>query len=326
MSTSVPNDSQSPARPVILIVGYKAYDELAGCLASIARHEPAARVVVVDHAADPSRGRVLSSGHPSVAYLPTADNPGFSAGVNRAARHAGPGAALLVLNPDCELTGPVLDPLARLLAEHPRAGVVGGRVRETDGSVQASARAFPDWTTGMAGRTSWLTRVAPNNPLTRRNLKHDAGALRTPSAAPRDVPVVGHPSTPIPDPSTWAPGHQSTWAPVGVDWVSGAFMLIRRETFDALGGFDERFFLYWEDADFCRRALDAGWTTLYAPAVEVVHHTSRTTAHAPTRSLVAFHISALRYHWNHGGLFARLLSPLVATALAARLALRMLRA
>jgi hypothetical protein len=57
-----------------------------------------------------------------------------------------------------------------------------------------------------------------------------------------------------------------------------------------------------------------------------VHHTSRTSAHAPTRSLVAFHVSALRYHWKHGGLIARLLSPLVAAALAARMALRMFKA
>ncbi len=103
-------------------------------------------------------------------------------------------------------------------------------------------------------------------------------------------------------------------------------MLIRHETFDTLGGFDERFFLYWEDADFCRRALDAGWTTMYAPVAEVVHHTARTSAHAPARSLVAFHVSALRYHWTHGGVIARLLSPLVAAALAARLALRMFTA
>lgn len=304
MSTSAANDPPSRARPVILIVGYRAYDELESCLGSIGRHEPAARVVVVDHAADPVRGGQLAANHPSVSYFPTNGNPGFSAGVNRAAGEAGP-APLLLLNPDCELTGPVLDPLMRVLDDWPRAGIVGGRVRESDGTIQASARAFPDWTTGIAGRTSWLTRVAPGNPLSRRNLRHDAGASA--------------------HPGTRAPEHPGTSAPSPVDWISGAFMLIRRETFDALGGFDERFFLYWEDADFCRRALDAGWTTVYAPAVEVVHHTSRTSAHAPTRSLVAFHVSALRYHWKHGGLIARLLSPLVAAALAARMALRMFK-
>jgi len=298
--------------PSILVVGYRAYDELEACLASIARHEPAARVVVVDHAADPQRGSELAARFPWARYLPSSGNPGFAAGVNRAARDAGPGP-LLLLNPACELTAPILDAMARVLAENPRAGVVGGLVRESDGAVQASARAFPDWTTGLGGRTSWLTRVAPDNPLTRRNLRHDAGALRTPSTGAPEYS------------GTRAPEHLGTRAPVPVDWVSGAFMLIRRETFDALGGFDERYFLYWEDADFCRRATNAGWPTLYAPVVEVVHHTSRTSAHAPTRSRVAFHISALRYHWTHGGLLARLLSPLVAAALAARLAVRVLK-
>ncbi len=287
--------STSTARPSILIVGYKAYDELEGCLASIARHEPGASVVVVDHDADAARGRAIQSAHPTIVYVPTPGNPGFGAGVNRAARASAAGP-LLLLNPDCELTGPILEPLARVLAEHPRAGIVGGLVREADGGVQASARAFPDWTTGLAGRTSWLTRVLPGNPLTRRNLKMAAGE-----------------------------SSRSAGPPVVVDWVSGAFMLIRREAFDAIGGFDEGFFLYWEDADLCRRAKDTGWTTIYAPVATVTHHTSRASRHAPVRSLVAFHVSALRYHWKHGGWLARLLSPMVAAALATRLAVRVLR-
>ena len=125
--------------------------------------------------------------------------------------------------------------------------------------------------------------MAPGNPLTRRNLTTDpASGLRQ------------------------------------VDWVSGAFMLIRRETFDAIGGFDERFFLYWEDADFCKRAADAGWTTWYAPVAEVVHRTARASRHAPVRSQAAFHVSAFRYYWKHGGAWARLASPVAALTLAAR--------
>jgi GT2 family glycosyltransferase len=169
----------------------------------------------------------------------------------------------------------------------PRAGVVGGLVRESDGAVQASARRFPDATTGLAGRTAWLSRVLPGNPLTRRNL------TTTPAEGVRQV-----------------------------DWVSGALMLIRREVFDELRGFDERFFLYWEDADFCRRAAAAGWSTWYAPVAEVVHRTARTSRHAPVRSLAAFHVSAFRYYWKHGSVLAKLASPFVAAGLAGRFAAR----
>jgi GT2 family glycosyltransferase len=266
----------------VVIVNYRAYAELQSCLASLAKCEPDAAIVVIDHAADLAEASRLSAAFPRVAYRATHENPGFGAGVNAAAREAGAGA-LLLLNPDCELTMPLVGPLLSVLEHDSTAGVVGGLVREPDGTVQASARRFPDATTGLAGRTSWLSRVAPDNPLTRRNLTTD------PSAGLRQV-----------------------------DWVSGALMLIRRETFDAIGGFDERFFLYWEDADFCRRAAGAGWSTWYAPDAEVVHRTARASRHAPVRSLAAFHVSAFRYHWKHGGVWARLASPVTALVLAAR--------
>jgi len=271
----------------VVIVGYRAYPELQQCLASLARHEPDAAVVVIDHAADPQQAARLAEAFPRVTYRPTPANPGFAAGVNAAAREAR--GHLLLVNPDCELTMPLIQPLAAILDARPRAGVVGGLVREPDGTVQASARRFPDATTGLAGRTSWLSKVLPGNPLTRRNL-------------------------------TTAPAE----GVCQVDWVSGALMLIRREAFDQVGGFDERFFLYWEDADFCKRAAGAGWSTWYAPVAEVVHRTARASRHAPVRSLVAFHVSAFRYYWKHGGIAARAASPLAALGLALRLIARLM--
>jgi len=271
----------------VVIVNYRAYAELQPCLASLEKHEPDAAIVIIDHAADLAEASRLSAAFPRVAYRATHQNPGFGAGVNAAAREAGAGA-LLLLNPDCELTMPLLGPLLSVFEHDSAAGVVGGLVRESDGSVQASARRFPDATTGLAGRTSWLSRVVPGNPLTRRNLTTD------PSAGLRQV-----------------------------DWVSGALMLIRRETFDAIGGFDERFFLYWEDADFCRRAADAGWSTWYAPEAEVVHRTARASRHAPVRSQAAFHVSAFRYYWKHSSKLARVFSPIVACGLLVRFVIRL---
>lgn len=270
----------------ILIVGFRAYDDLERCLTSLAHHEPDTPVVVVDHAADEPRGRALAERFPAVRYEPRPGNPGFAAGVNDAARHAGPGP-LLLLNPDCEIAAPIVRPLADALDTYPQAAVIGGIVREADGSVQASARRFPGLTTGLGGRTSWLSRVAPGNPLTRRNLTTDP-----------------------------------TGGVTQVDWVSGALMMVRRQVFDALGGFDERFFLYWEDADFCRRAREVGWATLYAPFASATHFTGRTSLHAPLRSLWAFHRSALRYHWKHGSVWTRLATPLVAIALLGRFLVR----
>lgn len=284
MSTSA---NKTTPRVTVLIVGYRAYAELERCLASLVVHEPDVPVVVVDHDADDAQGRAVTAPYPHVTYLPRASNAGFAAGVNTAARQAAAGSHLLILNPDCTLTAPITARLLQVLDAHPDAGVVGGVLREPQGTLQRSARRFPDATTIVAGRTSWLSRHLPGNPLSRRNL-------------------AGLPTAPTP-----------------VDWVTGAFALIRRETFDALAGFDAGFFLYWEDADFCRRALDAGWTTLYAPTPAVVHATARSSSYVPIRALAAFHVSAWRYYWKHASWPGRVLSPVAAAALAARFLLRL---
>jgi N-acetylglucosaminyl-diphospho-decaprenol L-rhamnosyltransferase len=273
----------------VLIVGFHTYDELGRCLASLETHERDVEVIVVDHDADPARGRELVAAHPRIKYDPTADNRGFGAGVNRAARQA-TAPLLLILNPDVELRAPVVGPLIACLDAHPQTAIVGGLVREPDGRVQASARRFPDVTTPFGGRTSWLTRVLPGNPLSRRNL------------AATDV-------------------HGGC---TQVDWVTGAFMIVRREVFESLGGFDERFFMYWEDSDLCLRALQAGWKTMYEPSAEVLHATGQASRHAPVRSLVAFHRSVFHHYWKHGSWRARLAAPLVAAGLVVRLGLKLL--
>ena len=170
-------------------------------------------------------------------------------------------------------------------------GIVGPLVREPDASVQASARRFPNVTTGFAGRTSWLSRVWPTNRLTRRNL------------LTREV---------LRD-------------PVEVDWVSGACMMVRRTAFEAVGGMDEQFFLYWEDADLCFRLKREGWLTVYNPLVSVTHLTGRSSSRARRESLIAFHRSAFRYFRKHSGLAARAATPLVFLALQTRLFLKLAR-
>jgi len=278
------------APPVsVLIVGYHAYDELDRCLASLAVHEPGAEVIIVDHDADETRGSALAASHPGVTYVARRTNPGFGAGVNDAARLA-TAPMLLFLNPDVELRTPVVRTLIACLESHDHAAIVGGRIREADGSLQASARRFPDLSTAFGGRTSWLTRISPDNPISRRNLSNS---------------------------------HVSPDAALKVDWVSGAFTMVRADVFRELGGFDERFFMYWEDSDLCLRALRAGWTTMYEPRAEVVHLTGRSSRHAPVRSLMAFHVSAFRHYWKHGSRLARVLAPVALAGLTARFVIRL---
>ena len=95
-------------------------------------------------------------------------------------------------------------------------------------------------------------------------------------------------------------------------------MMIRREAFRAVGGFDERYFLYWEDADLCRRLLSRGWRTAYVPQAVVTHHGGR-SSRSSLRPLIAFHQSAFRYHVAHSGPLGLMASPVVGLALALRL-------
>jgi N-acetylglucosaminyl-diphospho-decaprenol L-rhamnosyltransferase len=270
----------------VVIVNYRAYEQLTNCLDSLAPFRASADVVVVDHETDARSLQPLSARFPWVRFIPERANPGFAAGVNRGVRET-TGEYVLLLNPDCIVASDPR-PLASWLAAHPKAAVCGAIVREADGSIQASARHFPGIATGLAGRTTWLTRIWPGNPWTNRNLV-------------RGVPVE----------------------PVEVDWVSGACMMVRREAFDAVGGMDEQFFLYWEDADLCRRLEEAGWSTFYHPAMAVTHLTGQSSQHAREASLAAFHESAYRYYRKHGGRQAALLAPVAFLALRARLRLKL---
>jgi GT2 family glycosyltransferase len=271
-------DDQSPSSVDVLIVNYRSYDELGRCLESLdAQRSSLRQVVVVDHESETGAVSQLAQRFPWVTLIERSTNEGFAAGVNLAARvtHA---PYLLLLNPDCVVAATSCDGLRAFLDRYPDVAVAGPRIKNADGSVQPSARRFPDLTTAIAGRSSWLTRMLPGNPLSRHNL-------------------------PARDPSVSSP--------VEVDWVSGACMLIRRRAFHDVDGLDEGFFLYWEDADFCRRLKAAGWRTMYVPSVSAVHVGARSSRHARRASLEAFHKSALRLYRKHAGPAGRLLTPLV---------------
>ena len=275
------------ARVAVVIVNYQSYHELHACLESLDRLCGPVSVVVVDHESDRAAADALAGQFPHVRLIRKEGNDGFAVGVNSGAR-ATTSPFILLLNPDCVLDQKACCTLANWMEAHPDVAVTGPRIRNADGTVQPSARRFPDLTTAIAGRSSWLTRVLPGNPFSRRNLP--------------------------------ARGAEAS-SPVQVDWVSGACMLVRRDAFEAVGGMDEGFFLYWEDADFCRRLQHAGWRTVYVPEAAAMHIGGRSSRHAADASLEAFHKSAYRLYRKHASPAGRLLSPLVWTGLRLRLAL-----
>jgi GT2 family glycosyltransferase len=278
---------QVPSRPSVdlVIVNYRSYEELTRCLASLeASRGILDQVTVVDHESDLAAAARVSSRFPWVTMVERTTNEGFATGVNLGVRGSR-APFLLLLNPDCVASGEAIAGLVTFAESRPDAAVIGPRILNADGSVQGSARRFPGVSTFVAGRSSWLTRAFPNNPLSRWNL----------------------------------PGRAESGGSMAVDWVSGACMLIRRAAFEQIGGMDERFFLYWEDADFCRRLTQRGWRIVYYPAVSVTHVGGRSSIHAYRESLAAFHASAYILFRKHASWTLRGLSPLVYLVLQARL-------
>ena len=135
--------------------------------------------------------------------------------------------------------------------------------------MQGSARGDPNIMTGLFGRSSWLTARFPESRIAQRN-------------------VV---------PPSLSPGENSR----EVDWVSGACLLVRRSAFEAVGGFDEQYFLFWEDADLCRRLRAAGYTVRYAPAIVARHAVGTSRRSVPSLAIREFHRSAYRYYAKWSG-------------------------
>ena len=252
-----------------IVVNYNAGDELRLALLSIAAECDGIdwEAVVVDNASTDGSAAIVSSLPPRVSLISNDVNVGFGRAVNQAvAASAAP--LLLLVNPDCQLRSGALPALRAVLDAEPSCAIVGPRILDPDGSVQGSARGDPDMLTGLFGRTGGLRSRLPFTSVARRNVVVD-GAIASGAAT------------------------------VEVDWVSGACMLIRRAALRTVSGFDEGYFLYWEDADVCRRLRQHGHQIRYVPGATAVHTVGRSSRRARASSIRAFHASAYRYYATH---------------------------
>jgi N-acetylglucosaminyl-diphospho-decaprenol L-rhamnosyltransferase len=260
--------SDGPALSAIL-VNYNAGDELRRALQSIAdeMHGRSWEALVIDNASIDDSRAIVAEFEPMASLVVNSENVGFARAVNQglaltAARR------VLIMNPDCRLMAGAIAALGEELDQHEFCAIAGPRILNPDGSVQGSARGDPDMLTGLFGRTGVLGRLMPWAGIARRNVVSEA-AIRS-----------GHPS-------------------VVVDWLSGACILAQRDALAKVKGFDERYFLYWEDADLCRRLRAAGYHVRYVPGATAIHrvgHSSRTVRAAAIR---AFHTSAYLYYTTH---------------------------
>ncbi len=270
----------SPGHVLAVVVNHGAERVLVDCVRSLHR-EGVGEVVVVDNGPPDGAESVLDRAGLEATYIRLAENRGYGAAVNHGVR-ARPGDPVLVCNPDITLRPGALGALIEALSARPELAIVGPRLLETDGSLYPSARTFPS-IVDAAGH-AFVGLVSRRNRFSRRYQMLD-----------------------------W--DHRSARE---VDWVSGACFLIMRSAFEALGGFDEAYFMYMEDVDLCWRARQAGWRVAFEPEATVVHAQGVSTELRPYRMILAHHRSLMRFARRSTTGWRRAFIPLVALGLGVR--------
>lgn len=213
-------------------------------LRNIRRIAPRLRleVIVIDNHPVGGFGHMLAREFPEVRYIPLEKNRGFGSAMNVGMR-AAKGEMVCIFNPDLAPEPGSFEALLAYLRAHPDVGMVGPRLQNPDGSLQFSSFAqptllIPVFRRTFLGKTTWGKKHLDAHQM--REQDHD----------------VAH----------------------DVAWIMGSAMLARRDDLLKLGGFDEQFFMYFEDADLCRRVHEMGKRVMYFPGARMIHYHRRATA------------------------------------------------
>jgi GT2 family glycosyltransferase len=273
----------------IVIVGWNTRDVIRACLESVFKNlgNLTAEVIVIDNGSSDHSARMIAHEFPQVRLIDNDTNRGFAAANNQGIRIAR-GRHVLLLNPDTVIIGDVLQETLAYARAHPDAGIVGCQVMEDATAVQRTCFRFPS----PLNTFMWVTGLSAVLPRSRVAGRAAYGPWRRDGA--RDVDVV-----------------------------SGMFMLARREAIEQVGPMDEQYFVFAEEADWCRRFRDAGWRCVFAPVGRILHVDggSKSTEQADTRMYVQMQKSVLRFHRKHLGVARWLLAKvLFTTSMVARAA------
>ena len=208
----------------VLIVTYNSAPQLPACLNSL-RNQTLQdfEIIVVDNASRDESAALIRSDYPEVNLIVSDSNLGFGNANNKALTVA-QGSYLVLLNPDATLPANTLENALKYIEENPDAGMGGGLLQGTQGEWQPSARLFPSLLNDALTISGLANRYAKSRFFGRFD-------------------------------RSWADPKQA----VAIDWVVGAFAIIRRDLVDNIGLFDPRFFLYYEEVDLCRRIHEAGF-------------------------------------------------------------------
>ena len=253
----------------ILIVSYNVGHLLRRCLTELAGSEsgvaarPPFEVVVVDNASTDPEVLEVRESFPSVTWVQFSRNLGFSAAVNAGAA-AATGEYYLLLNPDTELSCDKVSAMVDAFVGVPGASAMGYRQVDEFGEVQLSVGLEPGYFSELGRK--FLQR------------RFDRGGR-------------------------WARAVVERWLQVTrpVSWVAGSALMVRRNDFEQIGGFDEGFFLYFEDIDFCLRLARRVGPVYFEPAITLVHRRGQSAKTNSVQAEAAYRRSQLYFWGKHRG-------------------------
>ena len=260
----------------LIFVNYNSSKLLYECLSSINKSPNgfAYNIFVFDNGSqDPVH--VIKHDFPAVSLIENESNVGFSKAVNQIIKCTS-NPYIVLLNPDTVINPCFFDRMKSFMDSNKDVGIAGPKIFNSNGSIQGSGRAFPTFYSAFFGRSSWVSKFFPRNRFTLNFLLSNNSDGKT---------------------------------PMEVGWISGACMVVRRKALEKVGLLDERFFLYWEDVDWCRRMWDNGWKVVYYPGASIQHQVGGSSDQNIWRTTYEFHKSAYRYftkYENPSSLFLKM--------------------
>lgn len=259
-------------RVSIIFVNWNTRDLLLDALGSfLPLSDFAAEVIVVDNASQDGSADAVEERFPEVRLIRSTENLGFAGGNNLGFRVAR-APLVLLLNTDVLVVGDAIPTLVEYAEAHPEVGIAGPRVLNRDRTLQRSYFRYPSALNHFLGAT-YLYKLFPRSSFFNRQFY--AGL----------------------DPDQ----------PSSVEVVSGCAFLVRREVLERIGGFDEGYFMYCEEADLCFRAKETGWDIHFAPGSgSVVHFGGESSRLASRRMFLEYRRSQLLFFRKHHGPLRRL--------------------
>ncbi|MEN3013948.1 MAG: glycosyltransferase family 2 protein [Endomicrobiia bacterium] len=257
----------------ITIVNYNTKDLLRQCLESIYRSTKkiSFEIIVVDNASKDGSVEMVKSEFPEVKIIANKENLFFTRAHNQALKIA-KGRYLMILNSDTIILNETFDKMVKFMDEHPECGACGPKLLNPDLSLQRSSDRLPTFLYGLF-EVLLLNTIWKNNPVKLHRIYSDWDRNTT-----REVDSVG-----------------------------GSCMLIRREVAEKVGLLDEGFLIYWEEIDWCKRILEAGYKIYYLAEVKIIHYWQVTmNKHGREKKERIFYNSMLYYYKKHFGVVSYL--------------------